>query len=250
LGKIRSVKVGLAGVNYTSKADPPSVPDSQPPPELAYDMWLGPAPLRPYNKNRVHYLFRFFWDYAGGQMTNWGAHHLDITRWGLGMDETGPIEIEGTPIFNPEKLYETPQSFDLTFKYADGTLVECSSGNNKQKGGVTFVGEKGTIHVTRGKIQSTPETILEQPLDDKCVKLYASSNHHQNWLECIKTRKAPICDVAIGHRSATMCHLGNIALRTGKKVQWDPKKEEIIGGPEMAKWLNRPYRTPWKLPIG
>ena len=116
-------------------------------------MWLGPAPARPYNKNRVHYLFRFFWDSAGGQMTNWGAHHLDIAQWGLGMDGSGPVEIEGSAIYNQDKLYETPQTFEATFKYANGTVVQCSGGTGKYKNGVTFEGEKGTIHVTRGTLQ-------------------------------------------------------------------------------------------------
>ncbi|MDO8540047.1 MAG: Gfo/Idh/MocA family oxidoreductase [Opitutaceae bacterium] len=247
LGKIKSVKVGLSAVNYTSRANPPTVPDSQPPPELDYDMWLGPAPWRPYNKHRVHYLFRFFWDYSGGQMTNWGAHHLDITQWALGMDGSGPVEITGTAMYNAEKLYETPQQFDATYKYANGTVVECSSGTGKFKGGCTFEGEKGTIFVTRGTIQSTPAQILEQPLDEKSVRLYASTNHAQNWLDCIKSRKDPICSVEIGHRSSTVCHLGNIAIRSGKKVVWDPVKERIVGDGELAKWTSRPYRGAWKL---
>lgn len=248
LGKIKTVKVGLPGVNYVEKANPPTVPDSEPPVELDYDLWLGPAPARPYNKYRVHYLFRFFWDYSGGQMTNWGAHHLDITQWGLGMDDSGPVEITGSAVYNAEKLYETPQKFDITYKYANGTVVLCSSGTGKYKGGTLFEGEKGNIHVTRGSVTSTPEEILEQPLDDKAVRLYASTNHHQNWLECIKSRKDPICSVEVGHRSATVCHLGNIAVRTGKKVIWDPVKQEIVGDAELAKWVSRPYRAPWKLP--
>jgi predicted dehydrogenase len=248
IGKVKNVKVGLASVNYTSKAKTAIVPDSQPPPELDYDMWLGPAPLRPYNQNRVHYLFRFFWDYSGGQMTNWGAHHLDITQWALGMDESGPVEAQGTAVYNSEKLYQTPETFDVAFKYASGTLVECSSGTGKYKGGITFEGDKGSIHVTRGKIASTPEDILKQPLDDTCVKLYASNNHHQNWLDCIKSRKDPICAVEIGHRSATICHVGNIAIRSGKNVLWDPAKQEIVDNAELANWVSRPYRAPWKLP--
>jgi predicted dehydrogenase len=248
LGKIKTVKVGLPSPNYNSKANPLAVADGDPPPELDYDLWLGPAPRRPYNKNRVHYLFRFFWDYSGGQMTNWGAHHLDITQWGLGMDESGPIEAEGSAVYNSEKLYETPQTFDVTYKYASGIVVECSSGTGKYKGGTTFEGEKGVIHVTRGKLESTPEEILMQPLDESCVKLYASNDHHQNWLDCIKSRKDPICKVEIGHRSATVCHLGNIAIRTGQKVVWDPKREEIVGDADLANWTRRPYRAPWKLP--
>jgi len=127
--------------------------------------------------------------------------------------------------------------------------MECSSGSGKFKGGTTFEGEKGTIFVSRGKIESNPEELLTQPLDDHCVKLYESNHHHQNWLDCIKSRKDPICNVDIGHRSATICHLGNIAVRTGKNVLWDPKKEQITGDPGLAKWASRPYRQPWKLPL-
>ena len=205
--------------------------------------------MRPYNKNRVHYLFRFFWDYAGGQMTNWGAHHIDIAQWGLGTDDSGPIEAHGTAVYNEEKLYETPQTFEVTYKYANGTIMECSSGTGKFKGGTTFEGEKGTIFVSRGKLESTPEDILNQPLDDKAIKLYVSDDHHQNWLDCIKSRKDPICAADIGHHSATICHLGNIAICTGKKVLWDPKQQEIVGDPDLAKWVSRPYRPPWKLPM-
>jgi predicted dehydrogenase len=248
LGKIKKVNVGLPGVNYTSRAKPLTVPDSEPPAALDYDRWLGPAPKRPYNPNRVHYLFRFFWDYSGGQMTNWGAHHLDIAQWGLGMDDSGPVEITGKAVYNAEKLYETPETFDILYKYANGIVVDCSSGTGRFKSGCTFEGEKGSLYVTRGTITSTPEGILQQPLDDKSVRLYASANHFQNWLDCIKSRKDPICSVEIGHRSSTVCHLGNIAVRSGKKVIWDPKKEVIVGDAALAGQASRPYRAPWKLP--
>jgi predicted dehydrogenase len=253
LGKIKRVLVGLPGVNYSDylkkDAKPLTIPDSEPPPELDYEMWLGPAPFRPYNKNRVHYLFRFFWDYSGGQMTNWGAHHLDITQWALGMDESGPTDIDASAEFKKE-LYETPTTFHITYQYPGGTLVECDSGGNKEKYkmGATFEGEKGTIYVNRGALESTPDGILEEALTDKDVHLYASKSHHQNWLDCIKSRKAPICDVGIGHRSATVCHLGNIAIRTGRKIKWDPKAEKIVGDADANKWLTYAYRAPWKLP--
>ena len=162
--------------------------------------------------------------------------------------ESGPVEITGSAIYNPEKLYETPDKFDTTFKYANGVVIECSSGTGKFKGGTTFEGEKGTIFINRGAIESTPESILEEPLGANAPRLYASADHHQNWLDCIKSRKDPICNVEVGHRSATVCHLGNIAVRTGKKVLWDPKAEKIVGDAELAKWVSRPYRAPWKLP--
>lgn len=248
LGKIKAVKVGLPTVNYLDRAKPPAVPDSQAPAGFDYEQWLGPAPQRPYNQNRGHYLFRFFWDYSGGQMTNFGAHHLDIAQWGLGMDESGPVEIEGTAVYNAEKFYETPQTFDATYKYANGTVVLCNGGGNKYRGGTTFEGERGSLFVSRGNLESTPEEILSQPLDDKSVRLYASKDHHQNWLDCIKSRQDPVCNVETGHRSATVCHLGNIAIRSGKKVTWDPAKQQIVGDTELAKWVRRPYRAPWMLP--
>jgi len=182
-------------------------------------------------------------------MTNWGAHHIDIAQWGLGMDDSGPVEAQGTAVFNPEKLYETPDRFDVTFKYANGVVMECSSGTGKYKGGTTFEGDKGTIFVSRGKLDSTPKDLFEHPLDKEAVKLYISENHHQNWLDCIKTRKDPICNVETGHRSATICHLGNIAVRTGKNVKWDPAKQTIIEDKDLALWTSRPYRSPWKLSV-
>jgi predicted dehydrogenase len=229
-------------VNWTKEAP---VADSEPPAELDYDMWLGPAPFRPYNKQRVHYYFRFFWNYSGGQMTNWGAHHLDIAQWGLGMDESGPVEIDGQGKFNQDRLYEVPETFEITYKYANGVNLFCGS---RQKQGTTFEGEKGTIFVNRGKLESTPADIIEQPITDTDVRLYQSAGHHRNWYECIKSRKQPICDVEIGHRSATVCHLGNISIRVGRKIKWDPTKEEIVGDAEAAKLLSCDYRKPWSLP--
>jgi predicted dehydrogenase len=246
MGKIKSVHVGLPGPNYTDRAKPPTLPDSEPPPELDYDLWLGPAPWRPYNKNRVHYLFRFYWDFSGGQMTNWGAHHLDITQWALGMDESGPVLIEGSSTPNPEGYFETPETFETAYHYANGVKVTVRSPDRQT--GCRFECEKGILRVNRGLLETDPEELLAEAPKETSVKLYESPQHHQNWLACIKSRKPPICDVAIGHRSATVCHLGNIAVRTGKKINWDPVKEQITGDAELAKWADKPYRAPWKLP--
>lgn len=266
LGKIKRVLVGLTGVNWTKD---PLVPDSEPPPELDYNFWLGPAPWRPYNKQRVHYYFRFFWDYSGGQMTNWGAHHLDIAQWALGMDESGPVEIQGTGEFDPQKRFESPVKFGISYKYANGVVVECRSPQiqvaallpDKQEqareildgktefNGCIFEGEKGLLYVNRGVIRVWPDSIFDEPIKDSETRLYVSKEHHENWLDCIKSRKLPICDVAIGHRSATVCHLGNISIRTGKKLKWDPAKEAIVGDTEAAKWVSKAYRAPWALPL-
>jgi len=243
LGKIHTVRAGISGVNFKG----PAVPDSDPPPELDYNFWLGPAPWKPYNVKRVHYNFRFFWDYSGGQMTNWGAHHLDIAQWGLDMDESGPIAAETTapPRYNKEGWFEVPEWCEVTYKYANGITLICGQ---DQRGGTTFEGENGTIYVNRSKLESKPADIIKEPLKGSDIHLYVSKDHHQNWLDCIKTRQMPIGDVEIGHRSATVCHLGNIAIRSGKKVTWDPVKEEIVGDAELAKRVHYAYRAPWRLP--
>ncbi|MBY0457439.1 MAG: gfo/Idh/MocA family oxidoreductase, partial [Gemmataceae bacterium] len=249
LGKLKEIKVGLPGPNWVARAKMP-VKDGAPPESLDYDRWLGPAPERPFNTNRVHYLFRFFWDYSGGQQTNFGAHDLDIAQWGLGMDDSGPATVEGTATYNKDKWFETPETAKQTFTYANGVPVNCSLGSGGYPGGVTFEGEKGVIYVKRGAITVTlnGEKVADPyKLETGEVKLYVSKGHHADWLECIKTRKLPICDVEIGHRSATVCHLGNIAIRTGRKITWDPKTETIVGDKEAAAMLTKEYRKPWAL---
>jgi predicted dehydrogenase len=245
IGKVHTVRVGLPAVNFNVEP----VPDGEPPAELDYDMWLGPAPWRPYNKNRVHYNFRFFWDYSGGQMTNWGAHHLDIAQWGLGMDNSGPVEIDGKAIFDEQQRYEVPKESEITYLYGAGVKVICGQGPGR-KMGTEFIGEQGSIYVNRGKLESNPAEIIAQPLGEKDVHLYRSKNHLDDWYQCIKSRKLPICDVEIGHRSATVCHLGSLSMRLGRELRWDPAKEEIVGDAEAAGRLSYTYRAPWKLPEG
>jgi predicted dehydrogenase len=245
LGAIKTVKVGLPAPNFRG----PAVPDGTPPAALDYSAWLGPAPERPYNEKRVHYLFRFFWDYSGGQQTNFGAHDLDIAQWGLGMDAGGPATIEGTATFNKDRWFETPETARLTYTYASGVVLLCSLGGG-YPGGVTFEGERGTIHVNRSRLTVT---LNGQPVADPYalptgdVRLYVSNNHHQNWLDCVRSRRAPICEAEVGHRSATVCHLGNIALRTKRKLTWDAAREQIVGDAEAAAMLTRPYRAPYTL---
>ncbi|HET6425913.1 MAG TPA: Gfo/Idh/MocA family oxidoreductase [Planctomycetaceae bacterium] len=243
LGEIKEVLVGLPGTNFSG----PPVADSEPPKELNYDLWLGPAPQRPYNAKRVHYLFRFFWDYSGGQMTNFGAHHIDIAQWGLGMDHGGPVSTEGTGVFHPENWYETTMECRITHTYANGTKLIVGQLQKDIPGGCTFIGAKGKIFVDRSKIVSTPGEILKESLADNAERLYKSKNHHQNFLDCIKSRELPICDVEIGHRSATVCHLSNIAARLGRKIQWDPVNETIVDDADAAAMVSRAYRAPWKL---
>lgn len=238
IGKVHTILAGIPKPNHPG----PIGPDSAPPAELDYEMWLGPAPWRAYNKNRVHYNFRFWWDYSGGQMTNFGAHHFDIAQWALDMDDSGPIATEGTATFHPEKLHEVTESFRITHTYSNGTKLIAGQQQKDIPIGCTFIGDLGKIEVTRGKINANPKEILDA---NRSVKLYTSDDHHKNWLDCIKTREKPICDVEIGHRSATVCHLGSIVCRLGRGIQWDPKTEQILNDTEAQAMTDRPYRKPW-----
>jgi len=242
VGKVHTILVGIPKPNHPGKP----APDTDAPAELDYNLWLGPAPLRPYSVNRVHYNFRFFWDYSGGQMTNFGAHHIDIAHWGMGMDDSGPLEIEGTATFHPQKWHEVTETCRVNYRYAGGITMIVGQVQSDIPDGTTFIGDAGKIHVTRGKIVGTPDELVKEPLGADAVKLYESSNHHQNFLQCIASRKLPICDVEIGHRTATACHLGNLAVRLGRKIQWDPAKEQIVGDAEASTMLSRPQRDPWK----
>jgi predicted dehydrogenase len=226
-------------------------PDSDPPATLDYQMWLGAAPDRPYNAKRVHYNFRFWWDYSGGQMTNWGAHHLDIAHWGMGVDNAGPLEEEALEaIFEPHGYHEVTEKCRIAMKYPGDVMLTLGQDHADIPGGTTFIGEKGKIHVNRGQISCDPGDILKEPLGADAVRLYASRGHKQNFIDCIKSGELPCADVEIGHRSATACHLANIACRTGEKFQWDAAKEQVIGNDKAAAMLSREYRKPWTLVLG
>ncbi len=241
LGKIDRIRVGIPGVNFTG----PAVANSSAPANLDYDRWLGPAPKKPYNEKHVHYLFRFFWDYSGGQMTNFGAHHLDIVQWALNKDSSGPLEISGKGQYHKENWYEVPEKFEVTYTYEDN--VKVIAGQDQPPGGVFFEGTNGNLYVTRSSITCDKNPDILKAEIPEANRVTVSDNHFQNWVECIKSREKPIADVAIGHRSATVCHLGNIAVRTGRVLQWDAMRESIQGDDESQAMLSRPYREPWKL---
>ena len=248
VGRVSAVNVTLPSPNWIARAGQP-VPDSAPPEGFDYNRWLGPAPLRPYNKNHVHYLFRFYWDYSGGQQTNFGAHHLDIAQWGLGMDESGPVSVEGSAVFNPDGWYETPDTTDIRYTYANGVVMTCRQKLNTKstEQGTEFVGEKGSLFVYRGGIVTNPSELLKDVELPKIVSSQANISHVTNFFDCVKSRQTPAADISIGHRSATVCHLGNIAVRTNRKIVWDPKTETIVGDAEASKWLTKEYRSPWTL---
>jgi len=238
IGKVHTIRTGIAGVNWP----PPPVPDGPAPPELDYEMWLGPAPWRAYNAKRIHYNFRFFWDYSGGQMTNFGQHSNDLAQWGNGTELTGPISAEGTADYEPHGWYEVPRRSEAILEYANGVRLICRTGGPD---GAEFEGEKGKILCGYSGLKAEPPEIALEPIRPGDVHLYESRNHHADWAACIKARRRPICDVEIGHRSATVCNLANLAIRLRRKIRWDPDKEEILGDDEAARMLDKAYRAPW-----
>lgn len=236
IGKISHVDVGVGGAPQTE-----AVPDEPVPPGVDWDMWLGPAPYHPYNPLRRFTTYRWFFDYSGGMVTDWGAHHLDIAQWGLDKDETGPRYVEGDADTRPG-FYDTFTSFNTKFTFDDGVVINFS---NEIRHGITFHGEKGEIWCARGDKSSTIEGLFDEPLGDDDPQLYRSTNHLQNWLDCIKTREECVSSAETGHRSATLCHLANIVGWEKRKLEWDPVKETFIDDDNANRHLDREPRKPW-----
>ncbi len=236
------------------------LPEEKVPDGLDWEMWCGPNPLVPYNKDlylpRANPGWLSFRPYSGGEMTGWGAHGFDQIQWALGMDDSGPVETwtEG-PKFNPptynaaepkergDKICVVPKVF---MRYANGAVMELGDTPNVPMGGAIFIGEKGKVTITRGRCDSDPEELAQDAMRQRPRGF--NDNHIKNWLDCIKSREKPIADVEIGHRSATVCHLGNIARWTGRRLKWDPVKEIFPDDNDANQYLDRERRKPWTLP--
>lgn len=238
IGKLQTVHVNVGGPSQERYLPEEPVREG-----LDWDRWLGPAPWQPYNSERCSGNYGGGWrhirDYSGGLMTDWGAHHFDIAQWGMGMDGNGPVEVippDGKDVK------------DLTYKYANGVVMYRSrKAGDQDVNGVLFTGTDGKVEVNRGYFRTWPDEIGKTPLDANDVHLYESPGHRQDWLNGIRNRRRPICDVEIGASSVTVCHLGNIAFWLGRPLKWDPVKREIVGDAEASRWLDRPKRAPWRL---
>ncbi len=275
IGKVNSVRMTsfrniMPGFGRPADADPPA--------DLDWDQWLGPAPKRRYNPNRGLYHFRWFWDTSGGQMTNLGAHALDIVHWYLGVKGPTAVSSAGGR-FSLEDNGETPDTQDTLFEYPGFTAIwslrEASAGPKAT--GLEFFGPKGSLAISRSGFLLTPDPkvspenavpqfagphpvggparvepagpaeLWTKPVEDRSGK---SSEqlllHVRNFLDCVKSRREPISDLEGAHRVATVCHLANLALRLGRRLRWDAEREEIVGDAEATRGLVRPYRPPWE----
>jgi predicted dehydrogenase len=237
IGKLQRVEVGI-GLRPVKPefAQPEPVPAG-----FDYDMWLGPAPWAPYTKNRCHYNFRFIRDYSGGEMTNFGAHYMDLAQWGIGSDQTGPVRIEGQGEFFADGLYDTFSKVEVHYTYAGGVELVCTS----KPGGCRFFGSEGWID--GDTLACEPKSLASATIGPDDIHLYQSRSHMGNFMECVRTRRQPACPAEIGHRSVTVCHLGNIAMTLKRPVRWDPAGERFVNDPEADRLLWRALRAPWSL---
>jgi predicted dehydrogenase len=243
IGKVSRVEVGLpTGENAANNPVQP-VPEG-----VDWDFWLGPAPWVPY-RGILHWNWRWMMDYSGGQITDWAGHHIDIAHWGLGLDRTGPVEVEGHGTFPRDGIYNVPVTYKVVTKYANGIEMIIANDQQVPHGmGTCWYGDKGWLHVTRDQpLHTDKPSILDEVIGPNEIHLYQSNNHHRNFLDCIKTRRETITPAEIAHRSLTPALLGEISMLVGRKLRWDPDKEVIIGDEEASKMLSRPMRSPWHL---
>lgn len=252
IGKLKDVTVWLpAGLRKGSFASSP-VPQG-----LDWDFWQGPAPAVDYVKERCHVWFRYWYEYSGGTMTDWGAHHMDIGYWAIGLP--APNRIESKALSQPiPGGYTTIADYEVKFTYPNDVVFNVRSTRDDnhfggivnpdgQRNGIRFEGTDGWIWVSRGEIKASDRELLTTPLSEGSDRLYFSNDHKGNFFDCMNSRKDPICTVETGHRSASVCHLGGISLRTGKSLEWIPEKELFTGdhAAEANPYLSREMRNPY-----
>jgi len=254
-GYIGEVKRAVVGLPYGSYGMPDGKPTAVPD-WLDWDIWQGPALQRPYCDGIVHGNWRNWPDYGGGQLADWIGHHGDIAQWGLGVDDTGPVEVTGDGKLSQFGL---PYQYRATCRYANGVeIVICDESQKDVERGVTFEGTEGFIHAQRSTglgreyrnveiIYSKPESICRIELKPSDTRLPRSDDHAQNFVECIRSRSKPVAPVEVAHRAITMGYLAIMAIQQEKTLLWDPIKEQILNDDQANRQIHKPMRSPWVL---
>jgi predicted dehydrogenase len=242
IGKVHTVEVGLPQGRF--REDPPV---QEPPPHLDWDRWLGPAPWTPF-RGIVHWDWRWVLDWGGGQMLDWIGHHADIAHWGLGLDRTGPVLVEGRGEFPGGSVYDAPINYRFTCRYSNGIEMIVADQTQVPMGsGTRWIGDQGWIWVARKGFKSEPAGLVQERVEPGETRLYFSRDHHGNFLDCVRNRQVTITPAEVAHRSASVGHLGQIAMLTGRRIKWDPDTETILDDPAASALLGRAYRQPWTL---
>lgn len=242
IGRLQRIEVLLPLLpNRPGDATPQPVP-----PELDWDLWLGPAPAAPYTPDGVHFNFRWVSSYSGGIICDWGTHLFDTAQWGNDTERTGPVMVEGTGTFWHGGLYDTIKDYDVTYTYANGVVMTCQPGDPSIK----FIGTDGWVgnRGWRGKLEASSDEILNSVIGPDELHLFTDpAGEHRNFINCVKSRQDPYFPADIGHRVSTICHLANIAVKLGRRLSWDPDQEVFPGDDEANALLSRPMREPWTL---
>jgi predicted dehydrogenase len=247
IGKVTHVEVGLPSGHTDFAGTGKFMTVSDPPPELDYEFWIGPAQMEPYIKGRVHMNWRWNYNIGGGQLLDWIGHHCDIAHWGLDFDNAGPSEIEGHGDFPPrDAVWNTCTKYRIELKYPQDITMTIAGGHPDIRSGTKWIGTDGWVWVDRGGYDaSTVDWFAKIPEDKYKVKLYHSDNHQANFIDCVKSRKPTITPVETAHHSAIPGHLGLISMLVGRKLKWDAHREVILGDAEASKLMKRPYRAPY-----
>ncbi|MCC6489864.1 MAG: Gfo/Idh/MocA family oxidoreductase [Candidatus Hydrogenedentes bacterium] len=228
-------------------------PDEEPPATFDWNLWLGPAPWRPFNRAIQPYNFRYVRDYSGGMLTDWGVHLFDIAQWGLGKDATSPKRVEAQGRMYADNMYEFPKVMQIQYDYGDVQLEWVQGADeNVEQGqgyGTKFFGSDGEVFVNRGGYRLHPKSgiTIDENIGGNDLRLYESPGHHQDFFNCMRTRTLPICDVATGHRSTCISHLGNISFRLGRPLEFDPDAQRFVNDDAANHMLEKPMRAPWHL---
>jgi len=247
VGKIHTVKVGAPGPEYKRTYRKPPVEEPIPA-GLDYDMYVGPAPMKPYNGGRLAWPdWYLIWDYCAGFSVNWGVHHLDIANWGCPVLTSEPFELKGKAGYRDDGLTDNINDWQAEFDYISGLRMSFTDTGNPNKQGCRFEGDKGWVHVNRGGIWAEPASLLQVKIKTNEVHLYESDNHHADFLNCVRTRSDPVSPVEAGHKASYLGLITDIAGRLSRKLKWDPTAEEFIGDDEANRMLSRPMRSPWHL---
>jgi predicted dehydrogenase len=250
IGNLQKISIKIPGGHsdwnqMAARKDPEAIPES-----LNYDLWEGPAPHRDYRPAMLPLNWRHNFDYSGGMITDWGAHHVDISQWAMGMDKSGPtrIDIIHAELPSPTDLYNTSTKFKFTCTYKSGVQMVVED-NGGEPNGITFEGDNGKkIFVKRGSITMDPVELRREQIKNDEIHVYKSTDHVGNFIDCIKSGKTTVAPVEAAHRTISICHLANIAIRLGRKsLKWDPKRERILKDAEANTYLSRPIRGNWKL---